>query len=631
MLMLLSQLLTLTTLITGNQFKASTSYRIFLLVGDARRSSMRVWMSRLVLVALALAALVLGVYAEWAYAQGGAGPAALIRDVSVGWAFVGAGLVAWRQRPDNRVGPLMISQGFAWFFGNLEGTHVPILFSLGLWLTWLEHAILAHLILAFPSGRLPSRGARFLIGTLYGVVLAVGFMRAATYDPSMYYRCPDCTADFLFIYSNVPNPLLLYSSRVVFEGLNRAFEAAVALLSFAVLGMVGVRWRRSSGPARRALAPVWFSVAMFAVDGGWQGAEAVGKVSALTRTALDWVSDIGELAVPMVFLVALLRMRLIRTGVGKLVIELGQAPPADKLRDVLARTLQDPSLQLVFWRPDTECYVDLEGSPVCLPKQGSQQAVTFIERDGEPLAAMIHDAALVDEQELVQGVAAAARLGLENEQLQAQVRAQLEEVRASRARIVEAGDAERRRVERNLHDGAQQRLVSLSLALRLAQAQLGPDANPTAQASLAQASKELQTALSELRELARGIHPAILTQQGLGAAVESLAQRAPLPVEVAVDCRRYPPAVEITAYFVVSEALTNIAKYAQATAATVTVKESSGSLIIDVTDDGIGGVDLAGGSGLWGLADRVAALSGVLRVDSPPGRGTRVRAELPCA
>ena len=587
-------------------------------------------MNRRVLVALALAGLAVGVYAEWAYAQGGAAPTALVRDVAVGWAFVGAGLVAWRRRPANRIGPLMTAEGFAWFLGNLEGTGVPVLLAICLWLTWLETAILAHLILAFPSGRLSSGWERLFVGMTYGVVLVIGFLRVATYDPSMYSGCQECTANLLFVYSNTPNPILLYSNKAVFEGLNRVFEAAVAVLSFVVLGVVGARWRRSSGLTRRALAPVWFSAAMFAVVAVWQGAEALGEPSTSTRTVLTWLSDIGQLAVPVVFLVGLLRMRLAQTGVGKLVIELGQAPSAGKLRDVLAETLQDPSLQLAFWRPDTERYVDLEGRPVRLPDAGSQQAVTLVQREGTPLAAMIHDAALADEHKLVQAVAAAARLGLENEQLQAQVQAQLEEVRASRVRIVEAGDAERRRVERNLHDGAQQRLVLLSLALRLAQAQLGPNANPKAQASLAQAAEELEVALSELRQLARGIHPTILTQQVLDAAVESLAQQAPLPVEVAVACQRYTPVVETTAYFVVSEALTNVTKYAQATAATVTVEQANGWLIVDVTDDGIGGADPARGSGLNGLADRVAALGGVLQVNSPPGGGTRVRAQLPC-
>jgi signal transduction histidine kinase len=230
----------------------------------------------------------------------------------------------------------------------------------------------------------------------------------------------------------------------------------------------------------------------------------------------------------------------------------------------------------------------------------------------------------------VEAVAAAARLGLENDRLHAEVRAQLEEVRTSRARIMAAADSARRRVERDLHDGAQQRLVTLALSLRLAQMQLRPDADSELRAVLAEASEELQRALSELRQLAQGIHPAILTQQGLGAAVESLAQQAPLPVEVVASDRRYPALVETTAYFVVCEALANVAKYAHASAAQVVIEEINGRLTVEVIDNGIGGADPARGSGLSGLADRVAVLEGRLRVESPPGRGTCVRAELPC-
>ncbi|MGH3785422.1 MAG: MASE1 domain-containing protein [Pseudonocardiaceae bacterium] len=206
-----------------------------------------------------------------------------------------------------------------------------------------------------------------------------------------------------------------------------------------------------------------------------------------------------------------------------------------------------------------------------------------------------------------------------------------EDARASRARIVEAADAERRRVERNLHDGAQQRLVSLSLLLRLAQMRLDAAPNPELKAALSHASDELQVALTELRELARGLHPAILAHEGLGAAAQSLAEQAPLPVTVTVPARRFSAAVETTAYFVVCEALVNVAKYAQASAATVDVKHLDGCLVIAVTDDGIGGADPRNGSGLGGLADRVAALGGQLQVNSPAGGGTRVRAELPCA
>jgi PAS domain S-box-containing protein len=205
-----------------------------------------------------------------------------------------------------------------------------------------------------------------------------------------------------------------------------------------------------------------------------------------------------------------------------------------------------------------------------------------------------------------------------------------EEVRASRARIVAAGDEERRRLERNLHDGAQQRLVSVSLALRLAEAKVRADPETT-ERTLAAAREELGHALEELRELARGIHPAILTDRGLGPALEALAARAPLPVEIEHGEERLPPSVEVAAYYVVSEALANVAKYADATSVRVSVARQNGAAHVLVADDGVGGADPAGGSGLRGLADRVAALNGTLEVDSPRGGGTKIRAEIPLA
>ena len=205
-----------------------------------------------------------------------------------------------------------------------------------------------------------------------------------------------------------------------------------------------------------------------------------------------------------------------------------------------------------------------------------------------------------------------------------------EELTASRARIVQAGDAARRRLERNLHDGAQQRLVTLSLTLRLAQARLH-DEPAAAQELLEASSAELASALEELRELARGLHPAILSDRGLGAALEALATRAPVPVELGgVPPERLPPPVEAAAYYVVAESLTNVAKYAEASSAHVSVVQDNGFAIVEVVDDGVGGVDLSRGSGLRGLADRVEALEGRLTVTSEAGRGTRVRAEIPC-
>lgn len=232
---------------------------------------------------------------------------------------------------------------------------------------------------------------------------------------------------------------------------------------------------------------------------------------------------------------------------------------------------------------------------------------------------------------LLLGAAVATTKGLsdDNERLHQEICRQLEEVQASRARIVEAAEAERRRIERNLHDGAQQRLASLSCTLGLAQAQLEVGSSAELHGMLTQASQDLTAALAELRELASGIHPPVLVQGGIRAAVESLAERCPVPVEVTAPARRHPPLLEATAYFVVSEALANVAKHAHATAVRVNIVEVDGRLVVEVLDNGIGGADVGRGTGLTGLTDRVAALAGQLEIDSVRGSGTRVRAELP--
>lgn len=300
------------------------------------------------------------------------------------------------------------------------------------------------------------------------------------------------------------------------------------------------------------------------------------------------------------------------------------------LRDALRRSLGDPTLRLAYWVSETRGFVDLRGRPFELPWEGSSQTATMVERDGRRVAALVHDASLRDAPELLEAVTSAASLALENERLHAELRAYVDDLRESRARIVEAGDAERRRLERNLHDGAQQRLVAMSLHLRLLEARLATD--PAAAAPLVmELREELAEALDELRELARGIHPAILTDRGLAPALEVVAARSDVPVQLSVSPERLPEPVEAAIYYIVSEALTNVAKYAQASRVTVEVAHTHGRAVVAVADDGVGGADTNGGSGLRGLADRVAALDGRLHVDSPPGEGTRIHADLPCA
>ena len=299
------------------------------------------------------------------------------------------------------------------------------------------------------------------------------------------------------------------------------------------------------------------------------------------------------------------------------------------MREPIARALNDPSLELAYWLPQFGSWADSEGRALRLPRDEDGRATTVIDRDGEHVAALIHDTSLENEPELLEAVSAAAEIALENGRLHAELKARLEELEGSRIRVIEAGQEERKRLERNLHNGAQQRLIALSLELGLLGNRLGDD--PQARARIENARGQIATSLAELRDVARGLHPAVLSRHGLAVALESLAATSAVPVdlEVEFDGRLEEP-VEVAAYYVVSESLTNVAKHAQAGSASVEVAMSDGKLVIEVIDDGVGGADTERGSGLRGLADRVEALGGRLRIWTPHGGGTRVRAELPC-
>jgi signal transduction histidine kinase len=335
--------------------------------------------------------------------------------------------------------------------------------------------------------------------------------------------------------------------------------------------------------------------------------------------------------VPFAFLAGLLRSRVAgAAAVSEVVARLGD-PSVRRggICHALADALEGTSLELVYLASDGG-YVDAAGQRIAIPPGSPDRASTPLEVGDEPGVVLTYDASREDEHELVHAVVAAATLSLENERLAADLRAKVEEVSASRARIVESGDAARRRLERDLHDGAQQRLVSLALNLRM----LGSRVDGGSQLSrqLDAARLELDQALEELRELARGIHPSVLSDRGLRVALEGLADRAPLPVEIeAMPAQRLPDRVESASYFVVAEALTNVARYAQASQASVNVMHADGHVLVEISDDGVGGADPATGSGLRGLLDRVSALGGTLEVDSQPGKGTTVRAAIPCA
>jgi len=320
------------------------------------------------------------------------------------------------------------------------------------------------------------------------------------------------------------------------------------------------------------------------------------------------------------------------SSVGDLVVKLSGGLAPERLQPALAQALHDPSLEVAYWLPTQDWFADLEGRRIELPTGASERAVSVMGDPASPVAALIYDASLVDEGQLVDTAAAAVHLALQNARLQVQLRAQLEDVRQSRARLVEAADTERQRVERDLHDGAQQQLVTLMLSLQATKAEaMGRTDFETA--TLIDANMgELRQALDELRELARGIHPAILTQAGLVPAIRSLTERCPIPVEVTGelgDARLSPP-LEAALYFVVSEAITNAVKYSKGRRMCVSLGRRSGLAIVEVSDDGVGGADLSVGSGLRGLTDRVAAVGGRLVVKSASSGGTTIHAEVPC-
>jgi len=333
---------------------------------------------------------------------------------------------------------------------------------------------------------------------------------------------------------------------------------------------------------------------------------------------------------PLVFLMALLDARLARSSLGNLLVELGAEPAPGDLRDALARALHDPSLTLAYWLPDFEAWVDADGTQVTLPTNGSNRATTPVQRNGDRVAVLVHDAVLDDEPELLHAVSAAAEIGLENARLHAELRARLDDLRGSRGRVIAAGQNERQRLERNLHDGAQQRLIALALHLRRLGRRFEHDAEAKDQLDVAQ--REIALSLAELRDVSRGLHPAVVTAHGLPVALESLAALGPVPTRLTVTLdRRLAEGLEVAAYYVVGESLANIGKHAHATSATVAVGCRNGDLVVEVVDDGVGGADTERGSGLRGLADRTEALGGRLRVWTPAGGGTRVRAEIPFA
>jgi signal transduction histidine kinase len=536
----------------------------------------------------------------------------------VGWSFVGVGLFAWARRPDNRIGMLMAGTGFAWLLAAFSFSDVPLIFTVGQLFGSLFFAVVMHLLLAFPSGRLQSRLERRLVLAAY-LLTTVVIVPMWLFADAEALHCDSCPENVLLV---EPNEQLVTTATTI-------LNIVGVCLVVSVLVILVRRWRRATAGQRRLLVPVYSAGAAVML---LLSVTVVLQASGADTWTLDvfWIASLVPFGlVPYMFLVTLVRARMIQTGaVGQLIARMSEAPRRGELRDELARALGDPSIELFYWLPDGERFVDSRGRGAKLPAPGADRGVTRIERDGELVAALVHDALSFDKE--LDAIGAAAGMAIENERLDAELRAKVAELRDSRSRMLRVGLEERRRLERDLHDGAQQRLVSMALGMRLARDRLRDDPD-AAERVLEGASAELDAALEELRELARGIHPAVLSDRGLDAALETLARRAPLPVELNRDTHgRLPESIELAAYFVVSEALTNVAKYADASHAKVNVARRNGKLLVEVADDGVGGANPDDGTGLRGLADRLAVIEGRLEVESPPGEGTTIRARIPC-
>jgi len=580
---------------------------------------------RAVLIAGALAAVTCQIVVT--YVPGP--PQPLIGTITqslVGLSFLAAGIAAWVRWPASRLGLLFTITGYLWLLPNLGHLPYALPFTIGNLAAPLYEAALAHLALAWPTGRLRSRFEVGVVVANYTWNIGQSFISMFFWNPRT--NCgPSCPA----------NLLMIHGSQAAENALGVISIPVGLALTVTVLALIVRHWQTARGWTRRAMAPLlWIAPAICALS-------AVQTVAQNTSLPLFTSTTAGNilygylplilLAGPALFVAGTLLARTARGAVGTAIVDLEPGAPPGQLRDTLARALGDSTLQLAFREPDGSGYLDTAGRPVDPDRPEPGRIVTPLPgRDGAAPAdtVLVHDGGLEHEPQLVRLTAAAASMALEHARLQAEVQAQLEQVRASRARIVEAGDAARRRIERDLHDGAQQRLVTLALALGMARSQVA-GSDPDLAALLEGATKEAREAIAELRELARGIHPAVLTETGLPGAIQALVERSPVATTVsAVPACRFPAPIEATAYFVVSEALANVAKHAPAATAQVAVRQSAERIVVEITDDGPGGARPDSGSGLRGLADRVASVGGTLQIDSAIGGGTRLRAEIPC-
>jgi len=526
-----------------------------------------------------LAGGVLGLGAEWR-GFGWADPRHWIPDLAVGWTFIGCGLVAWARRPASRTGPLMAATGFTWFVGNFASVGVAAVAWVAGHMVYLHRGPLVQLVLTYPSGRPSSRLVRGAVVVGYAVAVITPIWQSA---------------------------------------------GATILLAGLLVAICARDYVAAVGPFRRArLIALQAAAGLSLVLAGTTAARLLLPLEQVSGPTL-LVYKLALCVLATGLLAGLLVAPWQRAVVTDLVVELGEAR-SGTLRGELARALGDPTLEIGYWLPDRAEFVDAEGHPLRLPAPGSGRSVTTVKREGQPVAALVHDPAVLEDPGLLEAVASAAQLAAANARLQAEVRARVEELAASRRRILAVRDEERRRLERRLHDKAEARLGELAVTLRRGQRST---TDQRTREQIAHAEDQLARTLEELRRLAHGLHPRVLAEHGLAGALAALAKDLPVPVDINVPSTQLPEQVAVAAYFVCAEALANVAKHAAAAHVAVAVTASEDRVKVEIADDGVGGADPAHGSGLRGLADRVETFGGTLQVESTSGHGTRLAAEIP--
>jgi len=527
---------------------------------------------------LAVAGVVLGLVAESvAFDRGD--PARWVPDLVTGWSLIACGLFVRIRKPRDPTGALLAATGFTWFFGNWA-TVGGVAGWIGSQSLYLHRGPLFHSIIGYPTGGPSSTLAKAAIGVSYGVAILPA------------------------VWNSEPVSIAL----------------AVSLVVVTATGYV-----RSIGPDRRArLTAIKASMGLSAVIVAGAIARpvmhgaGVGAVVLLAYEAMLIVVAAGLTA-------GLLSGRRGRAAVTDLVVELGEVR-SGALRAELARALWDPSLEVGYWQPEMRAFVDADGHVLTLPTPGSDRVMTIVEGEHQPVAALVHDPAVLGDPALKEAVTAATRLTVANTRLRDEVQARVSELEASRRRLLEAGDEQRRALEHRLREGAERRLRDIGDVLRSSSA---ASVGGVTEERITAAEAQLSEALEELHRLARGLHPGVLADGGLVSALEGLRETFPLPLRLDVPAERLGSDLELVAYFTCSEALANIAKHAQASYAVVVVTVVDRRVVIRIEDDGVGGADPAAGSGLRGLADRIETLGGTLGLEDVPGGGTRLTAEIP--